>query len=113
MTVKDIIQATLDCDNGLVNFNNGNNRSFCFNSKWYPLRTVINRASTLANLPDNLTTDEALKELVYIFSYVKIRDVIYENNDLPLLTNSEKFDEINILSDMIQKLSLNIGNEIY
>jgi len=105
MTIEHINQAILDCDAGLVNFNNGNNRAFCYNNKWYPLRAVINRASALGNFSNDLKTDEALKELVYIFDYVKIRDVKYENNNLPNLTDLEKLEEINILSSIIQKLS--------
>jgi hypothetical protein len=78
MTKENIIQAAIDCQNRDLNFNNGNNRSFLFNNKWFPLRAVINRAATIAKEQNNLTTDKAMKILIYLFPYARIRNIKFK-----------------------------------
>ena len=105
MTIDNIKQAIINCSNGEVNFNNGIIRSFLYNNTWYPLRAIVNRAATIANEDNDLTTDEAMKRLVYIFPYVKIRDINYYDNNLINLNTYEKLIEIKMLSEMITQLS--------
>jgi len=104
MTIENIIQATIYCQNGDVPFNNGNTRSFLFNNKWFPLRAVINRAAKIANEPNDLTTDKAMKVLVYLFPYARIRNVKFKKNELVPLSPEEIQEEIKILTDMINQL---------
>lgn len=44
MNKQNLMQAINECNNGQLSFNLGNNRSFVYKKKWYPLRASINRA---------------------------------------------------------------------
>jgi len=80
MTVDHIIQATEDCQAGLVHFNNGNTHSFLFRNTWYPIRAIINYASNLARENEEYRTNGALTKLVEILPYVKIEVIPVINN---------------------------------
>ncbi len=101
MILQNLNQATQECNIGALNFNLGEVRAFLFENKWYPLRATINRASELAHENNNLTTDRALVQLVYLGVWTRIKDVTF-HNQLPItLNDNEKLFESNKLAQKI------------
>jgi len=104
MTIQQILQAINECNNGLLDFNLGNNRSFLFNKNWYPLRATVNRAREL-NGETELTTDRALFELCTILHYTRIDEVSFVNN-LPIVINpTETMEEIKKIATILKSLT--------
>jgi hypothetical protein len=92
------MQAIQECDNGQLQFNLGIVRAFLYGKKWYPLRATLNRAATHANEPDNLTTDRALVQLVYLDVWTRVTDINFQTH-LPVL------GDVVCLNEEIKKLS--------
>lgn len=106
MNLHNIIQAINECQNGNMPFNNGENLNcFLYENTWYPLRAIVNYASILAQENREYTKDTALVKLVELMPYVKVEQLNIQNNNLVHLSIQEKLEEINVLSDMITKLS--------
>ncbi len=104
MTIENLNSAIQNCNDGLLEFNNGTLRSFLYGKKWYPLRATVNRAKFEAG-EEEVTTDRSLVELVYLLPYVKVEDKEF-NNNFPIEINDEdKFREIDCLSEMITKIT--------
>jgi hypothetical protein len=104
MTLADLQQAINECNNGLLVFNLGNNRSFLYNKKWYPLRALVNRARAL-NGENEVTTDRALLNLSITLDYVRIDEVSFLNN-LPVdLNQDEVMIELNNVVSILKSLT--------
>lgn len=104
MELQNLLKAINDCNNGNLTFNLGNNRSFLFNKKWYPLRATINSARAQCH-ESELTTDRALLELCLTMDYIKIGEVNYKNN-LPVLINqAEALKEVSKITDILKGLA--------
>jgi hypothetical protein len=104
MNKQNLMQAINECNNGQLSFNLGNNRSFLFKKKWYPLRATINRAREI-NQESELTTDRALLELCITFDYVKIGEINFTNN-LPVAINqNEILNEVKLIAGILNGLS--------
>lgn len=88
MTLQQLQLAINECDNGLLVFNLGNNRSFLYNKKWYPLRAIVNRARAI-NGENEATTDRALLNLCIVLDYIRIDEVSFVNN-LPVEINQDE-----------------------
>lgn len=100
MTIENIRQAIETCDNGDLNFNLGNNRSLLYNSKWYPLRAVVNFARGINNEGD-LTTNNAQLALSLVIPYLRIARIDFLDH-LPIaLNNNEKLNEIKFINEII------------
>jgi hypothetical protein len=107
MELVHLEQAILQHENGLIQFGGGNNRHcFLYNNKWYPIRFFINAALEIAGEPANINLRNSLDKLQDIFPYVKQKSININPNIPVSLTDKERLDEINILSKMIQTLSL-------
>lgn len=106
MTIANLNSAMQICNQGLLEFNNGNAvRAFFYKRKWYPLRATVNKAKMEAG-ENELTTDRALVELAYLLPYIKVEDKEF-NDNLPIeIDNENRFQEINHLSDLISKLTI-------
>ncbi len=104
MTIHQILQAINECDNGQIDFNLGNNRSFLFNKNWYPLRATVNRAKELNGEPE-LTTDRALFELCTILHYTRIDEVNFINNFPVAITQLEAMAEIRKIASILKSLT--------
>ena len=87
MTLAQLHIAINECDNGLLIFNLGINRSFLYNKKWYPLRAIVNRARAI-NGEGEATTDRALLNLCIVLDYIRIDEVSFLNN-LPVVINQD------------------------
>lgn len=98
--MEEILLAIQACDNGELVFNLGNIRSFLYNSKWYPLRAVVNFAKALNN-EGELTTDRALVELSFILPYIRIKEIEYNDHFPIAINNNEKLNEIKLLNEII------------
>ena len=106
ITKNNLIQAIQNFNQGLVQFNNGENLyCFLFDNTWYPLRAVVNHASNLAGENHEYTKDTALVKMHELFDYIKVKQVAVENNILVNLNTNEKLEDINYLANMIKKLS--------
>lgn len=106
ITKNNLIQAIQNFNAGNVPFNNRDNLyCFLFENTWYPLRAVINHASALAGENLKYTKNDALVKLVEICDYVKVKQVVIQNNTLVHLNTQEKLEEINDLANIIKKLS--------
>ena len=106
MEKQNIIQAINNCRAGSMPFNNGENLyCFLYSNTWYPLRAVVNHASQLANENMEYTKNDALVKIHELFDYVKVKQVNVQNDVLVNLTSEEKFEEIEKLSNMINKLT--------
>src|SRR5688572_26934882 len=92
MTVIHLNQAIQECNDGQLDFNLGEVRSFLYEKKWYPLRATINRAATLANENNDLTTDRALVQLVYLNLWTRVSDINFQT-PFPLEINNNEFLE--------------------
>lgn len=98
-----VIQAITECNNGNVPFNLGENRAFLYGRRWYPLRGVINYAKQLAG-EDELTTDRALVEYVYLGFYLRVQDVNF-NTAFPVPLNDQGIiAEAHKLSKTLERL---------
>ncbi|WP_231427714.1 hypothetical protein [Pedobacter sp. Leaf250] len=106
MNLNHILKSIKECHNGELNFNNREDLNcFLYENTWYPLRAVINNASALAQDGVEYTKDKALVKLLEFFPYVKIKQINIQENILPKLSDSEKLEEIAVLSNMINKLT--------
>ncbi len=104
MELQNLLKAINDCNNGNLPFNSGNNRSFLFNKRWYPLRATINSARAQCQ-ESELTTDRALLELCLTMDYVKIGEVDFKNN-LPVSINqAEALKEVSKITDILKGLA--------
>lgn len=64
MNTIHFFQAISDFDNGMVNFNLGENWSFLFNQKWYPTRAFMRHYLELNGTPnDNIVLYQSVNEL--------------------------------------------------
>ena len=64
MNTIHFFQAISDFDNGMVNFNLGENWSFLFNQKWYPTRAFMRHFLMLNRTPnDKITLHQSVNEL--------------------------------------------------
>jgi hypothetical protein len=104
MNKQNLMQAINECNNGQLPFNLGNNRSFLFNKKWYPLRATINRARAI-NHEGELTTDRALLALCTILDYIKIGEVDFTTYIPIEINQSEIINEVKLISDLLKGLS--------
>lgn len=105
MTLQHLTQAIQDCNNGNLDFNLGEVRAFLFENKWFPLRATINRAAEYSHENNDLTTDRALVQLVYLGMWTRIKDAIFLNQ-LPIaLNDNEKLIESNKLSQTLLDLT--------
>jgi len=77
MTLDHLMQAIQDCNQGLLDFNLGNSRSFLWGKSWYPLRATINAAATYAHERNDLTTHSALNEIVGLGIWTRIAEIQY------------------------------------
>lgn len=106
MNLNHIIQSIKECHNGELNFNNREDLNcFLYENTWYPVRAVINNASVIAQDDIKYTKDTAIVKLLEFFPYVKIKQINIQENILPMLSDSEKLEEIAVLSNMINKLT--------
>lgn len=105
MTLQNLHQAIQECNIGALNFNIGEVRAFLFENKWYPLRATLNRASELAHENNELTTDRALVQLVYLDVWTRIKDVTFHDCFPIALKDNDKLIESNKLAGIILKLT--------
>lgn len=64
MNTIHFFQAISDFDNGMVDFNLGENWSFLFNQKWYPTRAFMRHFLMLNRTPnDKITLHQSVNEL--------------------------------------------------
>lgn len=104
MELADLLNAIQICDNGELNFNQGDSRAFLYGRKWYPLRAVVNSAANQAGENHDLTTDQALVELVYLVPYTRIKEVTF-NNEFPVqIDEHETIGEIAFIKNVLGKL---------
>lgn len=105
MTIESLLIAINECNNGDLNFNLGETRSFLFHKKWYPLRATVNRARELSNETPDLTPDRALVELVFLNLWVRVQ-VIRFNHHLPIeATSDQTSNEVKSLSEILYNLT--------
>ena len=87
-------------DQGLINIQNAHLDAFLFNQKWYPLRLFVNQI-------DDLNNHRAIKELVLLIPYLRIKeDVSFHGaNNLPIeISNQEKINELKLVMERINDL---------
>lgn len=104
MTIQNLNSAIQTCNQGLLQFNNGNVRAFLYKNQWYPLRAIVNKARTEAG-EDELTTDRALVEISYLLTHIRIEDKEFNNNFPIEIDNQNRLQEINYLCNLISELS--------
>lgn len=104
MTIQQLLQATTECDNGLLDFNLGTNRSFLYKKKWYPLRATVNFAKEL-NDESELTTDRALLELGLVLPYTRIDNISFDNQLPVSIDSNEALNEVKILASILRSLT--------
>ena len=106
MTLTDLCHAMQDCNNGNLEFNIGEHRSFLHGNRWYPLRATINRAANIANEESNLTTDRALVVLVYLGIWIRISKIhFFNNNSSVIITEEQKVREVKQISKTLFNLT--------
>ena len=103
MNYNQFLQTIDEFNQGDGQFNHGTSiDAFLFNNKWYPVKAFVNQALT-----DNSTTHEAIKKVVSLIPYIRIKeDVDFSNsNNLPIsLTDQEKMEELRILVQRMNDL---------
>jgi hypothetical protein len=98
-----IIQAIAECNHGNVPFNLGEIRAFLYGKNWYPLRAVVNYAKDLAG-EEELTTDRALVEFVYLGFNLRVKDVNFINAFPVQLNEPEIISEAHKLTKTLERL---------
>lgn len=106
ITKENLILAIQNFNQGAGQFNNRENLyCFLFENRWYPLRAVINHASSIADENINYTKNEALVKMHELLDYVKVKQVNVQNDILVHLSTQDKLEDINKLANMIKKIS--------
>ncbi|XVJ65895.1 MAG: hypothetical protein HEQ40_06950 [Lacibacter sp.] len=104
MNLIDLQNAIAACDAGLIIIQNRTIRAFLYNKKWYPVRSVVNYAQTLAGATSNLTTEEAQTELLLCLNYVNVKNIRFLGGVPVKLVPAEISNNITILQGMINDL---------
>jgi hypothetical protein len=105
MTIKNLREAIIACNEGRLQFPKRLLRSFLFEGYWYPLRRTINHARELSNLPKG-TTDRDFVDFAFLLPYVRMGEKAYQDN-LPIqMSSDEKFEEIRLLTEIIDSLTV-------
>jgi hypothetical protein len=104
MNLQNLLHAINECDHGELVFNLGNNRSFLYQKKWYPLRATINRARGL-NSENELTTDRALLELSTILDYIRIGEIMFKSYLPVSINHAETIIEIKKIANILNSLA--------
>ena len=106
MQKEHFLKAIEDCNNGLLEFNLGNTRSFLYANKWYPLRKIVNATKALNGDPDDLNTNKAQIELCKFLDYVRVEHEIDFQSKYPIpLKKKEVLEEVNKLSKLIASMT--------
>ena len=105
MTIHHLSQAMQECTNGHLEFNQGEVRSFLHGKNWYPLRATINRAATIANESNDITTDRALVQLVYLGIWTRISNINFQTQFPVQIDNDEMIQETKQLSKILFKIT--------
>ena len=106
ITKSNIFEAIDICRAGNLDFKNGE-KLYCFlyENTWLPLSAIVNKAGRLSGDNSHYTKNSALVILVDLFDYVKVKQVKVENRILIHLSEVEKREEIEHLTEIIKNLS--------
>lgn len=74
-----ILMAIRDCDQGNLKFNLGDNESFFFDGKWYPVRKIINSAFENTNQITDYNLHQATMILSKCLPVITL-NVVYKSN---------------------------------
>jgi len=105
MTIHHLSQAMQECTSGHLEFNQGEVRAFLYEKTWYPLRATINRAATIANENNDLTTDRALVQLVYLGIWTRVSDIDFQTQFPVQIGDAEIIRETKELSKVLFKIT--------
>ena len=89
-----------------MNFNLRSNLiAFLYKKKWYPLRATVNRAIVKNNETVELTTHNALLELVILLPYTRVEKIEFLNNFPVKINSDDTLVEVNKISIILQQLT--------
>ena len=106
MNLTELEKAITECNNGNLNFNLRSNLiAFLYKKKWYPLRATVNRAIVINNKTIELTTHNALLELVILLPYTRVKKIEFLNNFPVEINSDDTLEEVNKISIILQQLT--------
>ena len=80
-----ILMAIRDCDKGNLKFNLGDNESFFFDGKWYPVSKIINLAFENANQITDYNLHQATMILSKFLPVITLNVVFVSNKPVNAL----------------------------
>ena len=106
MILTDLEKAITECNNGNLNFNLRLNLiAFLYKKKWYPLRAIVNRAIEKNTETVELTTHNALLELVLLLPYTRVDKIEFLNHFPVEINSDDTLEEVNKISIILQQLT--------
>ena len=106
MTIDDLQQAIQRCNDGILQFNDGQHLAFLHLKRWYPLHATLKQAAILArDQPPHNSYNAAVLLGDTLGLWARIRHINFTNNFPVELTEEEKAAEVKQISKTLYHLT--------